>query len=95
MVEFFREHWVLTIVGAYALGQITTILVLGGLLPRGSEAPDPALQERERASRGTSAHRLGPHRPRRISGPHTRPFTRISSSIPLRQVGAATAAELN
>ena len=37
MVDFLREHFVLSMLGAYVLGQVTIVLVLGGLLPR-----DPA-----------------------------------------------------
>lgn len=34
MITFLREHLVLALILAYTLGQITAVLVLGGLVPR-------------------------------------------------------------
>jgi hypothetical protein len=84
MVEFLKDHVVLSLIAAYVFGQLTAVLVLGVLVPR-----DPA--EGEEAARVDVVGDLGPvrrrvRRPRRqaVAAP-TRSPARISLPNRLRR----------
>ena len=81
MVAFLREHIVLALIVAYTLGQVTAVLVLGGLLPR-----DPGNIE-ETALRTRHPVRT-PHRRRSVRfsfATPTRSAPRVSGSNRLRR----------
>jgi hypothetical protein len=79
MVAFLREHVIWAIIGAYVLGQISTALVLGVLVPR-----DPAREQVE-LDEERLASRLRPRRVRRISGATNRVTARSSLTNRLRR----------
>jgi hypothetical protein len=82
MVAFLREHIVIALIVAYTLGQITAVVVLGGLLPR-----DPGMSE-EPATRLRSATRTPQRRRsgRRFSfAAPVRSAPRVSGSNRLRR----------
>jgi len=83
MVEFLKDHVVLSLIAAYVFGQLTAVFVLGVLVPR-----DPA--DEERTSReDVLAIRYGRRRVRRprrqpVTAP-ARPSVRTSLSNRLRR----------
>ena len=84
MVEFLKDHVVLSLIAAYVFGQLTAVLVLGVLVPR-----DPA--EEESSARvdvvgGSRPSSRRVRRPRRqpVAAP-ARPPARISLPNRLRR----------
>ena len=82
MMAFLREHLVLALVLAYTLGQVTAVVVLGGLTPR-----DPG-REQEADSHTRAPVRAPFRRPmvrRFSSGTPSRATARVSGSNRLRR----------
>lgn len=94
MVEFLREHFVLSMLGAYVLGQVTIVLVLGGLLPR--DPADANLEQPDRARVDARNRGRRPHRPRRLSGGYSlRALTRPLMGGRLGELEEEPVARLN
>jgi len=83
MVEFLKDHVVLSLIAAYVFGQLTAVLVLGVLVPR-----DPAEEGQAKVDRVGVLRPVRPHvrRPRRqaVAAP-SRPTARISLPNRLRR----------
>lgn len=79
-MAFLREHLVLALILAYTLGQVTAVVVLGGLLPRDPQTADESLPAHGNARR--PRRRVA----RRFAfGTATRAAIRASSSNRLRR----------
>jgi len=82
MLAFLREHFVIALIAAYTLGQITTVVVLGGLLPRDRGNMEAASEPVRSAVRAPQRRRGS----RRFSfGTPSRSAPRVSGSNRLRR----------
>jgi hypothetical protein len=91
MLAFLREHFVIALIAAYTLGQVTAVVVLGGLLSR-----DPAAESEPERIRTAARvqHRRGSRR-FSFSTP-SRSTPRVSGSNRLRRyLDRETTLELN
>jgi len=81
MVEFLKDHVVMSLIAAYVFGQLTAVLVLGVLVPR-----DPADDADTNGVGGAHSESFGRRRARRPSAATTaRTYVRTSLSNRLRR----------
>jgi hypothetical protein len=84
MVEFLKDHVVLSLIATYVFGQLTAVLVLGVLVPRAAAEDEEPI--RVDGVEGPPAGRRRIRRPRRLPvASVARPLARVSLSNRVRR----------
>jgi len=84
MVEFLKDHVVMSLLAAYVFGQVTAVLVLGVLVPRDPANDEEAARLDGMAPAGHSGRRARRARRQPVATP-ARPHVRTSLSNRLRR----------